>query len=132
MAVGSFGYTWTTQGDNRITLDQCSVFSKTLSPQLDETVKELKDLSYCLEVSSPGLFREIKTSREFDFYQGKRIKVHTKKQDPVIGTLQGFNPDTQEVTFRLDSQTEPEEQTIPLKQTTISLEPDVQLNALLD
>lgn len=60
-----------------IALSDCEQISRTIDPQL-ETLPELKDLSYSLEVSSPGLFRPLRTEREFAFYHGRPVRVESK------------------------------------------------------
>ncbi len=60
-----------------ISLKNCEDISRLLNPLLDE-LKSLEPLTYNVEVSSPGLFRELKTEREFAFYQGRSIKVEKK------------------------------------------------------
>lgn len=60
-----------------ISLSDCEQISRALDPLLDE-LPELQDYSYSLEVSSPGLFRPLKTEREFAFYQGRVLRVETR------------------------------------------------------
>jgi len=53
---------------------------------------------YVLEVSSPGIFRKLKTPDHFKFSTGKRIKVHLQKKIKglmtVTGDLQKCNEET--------------------------------------
>jgi len=53
---------------------------------------------YVLEVSSPGIFRKLKTPDHFKFSIGKRIKVHLQKKIKglltVTGDLQKCNEET--------------------------------------
>jgi ribosome maturation factor RimP len=58
----------------RITLDECAEASLLLEAPLAD-LAELQAHSYVLEVSSPGLFRHLKTFRELDFYTGKTVTV---------------------------------------------------------
>lgn len=60
--------------DATISLNDCERISRHLDPFL-ETHAPLKDLPYSLEISSPGLFRPLRTAREFDFYRGRAIRV---------------------------------------------------------
>ena len=54
--------------------------------------------NYQLEVSSPGIFRKLKTPDHFKSSTGKRIKVHLQKeiggQMTVIGNLQKCDEET--------------------------------------
>ncbi len=94
-----------------ISLDDCERISRALDPLIDEW-PGLAELSFSLEVSSPGLFRPLSTPREFDFYAGRPVRIEARPTDaekaqakkqlkkqafvaPKIlheGTLQGFDP----------------------------------------
>lgn len=123
-----------------IALSDCEQISR----QLDEGLEQLSilsDLTYSLEVSSPGVFRPLKTQREFDFYQGQQVRIETiepvKKAKPTgskknaakkptgpEGLLQAFDASRQVVTLQnLDNNTRFE----------VSLTPDqvVYLNPVL-
>ncbi len=80
----------------RISLKDCEEISRLLDPLVD-TVTELNDLAYNLEVSSPGLNRVLKTEREFNFFRGQPVRVNLLQDNiapPPIGTgiLEGFDP----------------------------------------
>ena len=64
----------------RISIQDCEDVSRFLNPEFD-TLSCLGDLSYHFEVSSPGLNREIKTSREFLFYRGLPVLVTVKTKN---------------------------------------------------
>lgn len=57
-----------------ISLSECESISRALDPVL-ETHPLLVDVAYNLEVSSPGLFRPLKSARELEFYQGEPVRV---------------------------------------------------------
>ncbi len=57
-----------------IAIHECEQISRLLEPAI-EALPQLAELSYNLEVSSPGLFRPIKTVREFTFYAQKPVRV---------------------------------------------------------
>jgi ribosome maturation factor RimP len=61
----------------RISLDECAKLSAKLMPVV-ETLPEIQTLQYQLEVSSPGLFRSLKTQRELSFYVGQPVQVIAK------------------------------------------------------
>ena len=57
-----------------ISVSECEIISRSLET-LIESLPQLADVAYFLEVSSPGLFRPIKTQREFAFYHGEPVRV---------------------------------------------------------
>lgn len=65
------------QGDGRVTVDACAVFSREVGRALD--VAEWSSTPYMLEVTSPGLDRVL--AREIDFVRavGRRIHVETRR-----------------------------------------------------
>ncbi len=56
-----------------ITLDDCKAISEALSKKLDET--DPIEESYYLEVSSPGLDRELKKDKDFEKFKGRMIQI---------------------------------------------------------
>lgn len=85
-----------------ISLSDCEMISRALEDALD-ALPQLGDLSYSLELSSPGLFRPLKRQREFEFFTGQSVRVETtqpkasgakkatKKNQPALGTKAGLN-----------------------------------------
>ncbi|MEW9121891.1 MAG: ribosome maturation factor RimP [Thermotaleaceae bacterium] len=59
--------------DEGITLDDCQIVSEHLSKKLDEL--DPIEESYYLEVSSPGLDREIKKDKDFEKYKGRMVEI---------------------------------------------------------
>ena len=57
--------------DGYITIDDCEAVSRPLSDVLD--VEDPIDKAYYLEVSSPGLERQLKKQRDFDRFNGSRV-----------------------------------------------------------
>ena len=57
-----------------ITVDDCEVVSRRLSDLLDKK-DFIKDASYILEVSSPGLGRQLKKDKDFDRNMGKEVEI---------------------------------------------------------
>lgn len=87
-----------------INLDDCALASKKVSLVLD--VEDIFPFHYSLEVSSPGMFRILRTDAEFKRFTGERVKailnspLEGKKK--FVGTLKGFSrPD---VTLLVDEQ----------------------------
>lgn len=88
-----------------ISLSECETISRLLDPTIDE-LSILQDLSFSLEVSSPGLFRPLRRQREFEFFLGKPVRVEDRpttkgkktvisiKQNVQEGLLQSYHPET--------------------------------------
>ncbi|MBE6113155.1 MAG: ribosome maturation factor RimP [Peptococcaceae bacterium] len=88
------------EGDEGIDLDDCELISRKFSDVLEE--KDPITQAYRLEVSSPGIERPLKRTKDFQRFQGEKVQVKTfsevegKKQ--FIGILQ----ETTEETVTLD------------------------------
>jgi ribosome maturation factor RimP len=67
--------------DVGITVDDCGVVSRIVSPLLD--VEEVVDGRYFLEVSSPGVNRRIRKKEDFERFVGEKVRVETLS--PVDG-----------------------------------------------
>ncbi len=64
-----------------VDLDDCEAFSRALEEILDQD--DFIPEAYSLEVSSPGLGRQLKKEREFLYYLGNRVEVKLYK--PIDG-----------------------------------------------
>lgn len=73
-----------------ITLDDCVAVNRRVSMLLD--TQDPIDGSYRLEVSSPGLTRRLKTTKDFDHFTGRKVKIHTR-EGIVKGTIKGLADD---------------------------------------
>ena len=79
--------------DGGVDLDSCEMTSNIISDWLDE-VDPIED-SYFLEVSSPGVEREIKNDEQLETFIGKKIlikcykKINNEKE--FIGKLKSFD-----------------------------------------
>jgi len=76
-----------------VDLSDCERISKHVSALLD--VVDFSDNRYVLEVSSPGLDRELYRPRDWDRFTGHRVRVTFTDPDSgnkrtVIGRLEGF------------------------------------------
>jgi ribosome maturation factor RimP len=71
----------------RILIDECAALSHAVAELLDANPL-LEELPYHLEISSPGLFRELLTEREFTFYKGKRVRLEWKLKKPKKATAE--------------------------------------------
>lgn len=80
---------------DRITLDECTGISRKISAILDEKDPIIE--AYMLEVSSPGIDRALKKTRDFDREKGKEIELKLYKaidgQKEFEGILQGLSDD---------------------------------------
>ncbi len=76
-----------------ISIDDCVNVSHAIDPIIDEA--DPIDRSYTMEVSSPGIDRELTKPEHFVKMQGKKIKVKLYKalegSKEITGTLVSFN-----------------------------------------
>ena len=83
-------------------IDDCEAFSRAIDKPLDEL--DPIEQSYCLEVSSPGLERELTRPEHFERYKGEKIKVRlirpVNSQRDFSGILEDC--DRNRITLRLD------------------------------
>ena len=79
--------------ENGVNLDDCQKMSELLSERLD--IEDPIDVSYYLEVSSPGLDRPLKTDRDFERNLGKDIDISLYKavngMKKIEGVLESYN-----------------------------------------
>ena len=72
----------TTEG---VTMDQVVKVTKMISPLLDVTTPVRGD--YRLEVSSPGIERQLKSLMHFECALGEKLRVQTLEKKKLRGTL---------------------------------------------
>lgn len=79
-----------------VTIDDCELVSRAIDEKLDET--DFISESYILEVSSPGLGRQLKKDKHFAKSIGEEIEVHLFKPlnrvRDYTGILTEFDKDT--------------------------------------
>ena len=89
-----------------ITLDDCELVNRTWSDRMDE--EDFIPEAYILEVSSPGLGRQLKKEKDFKrsigedvdvkFYQGRKLPIGKNGKEvsgkELTGTLTAFTKDT--------------------------------------
>ena len=84
-----------------IEIDDCQALSERLEKVLDE--KDIIRDSYILEVSSPGLDRQLKKPRDFVREQGKKVDVTLYAPEDgtkeFTGVLEGYDEDAKTVTM---------------------------------
>ena len=69
--------------DREITLEDCSEITRAIDPILDEA-DPIQD-SYCLEVSSAGLERDLVHDSHFDKYLGQEVEVRLFAPHETLG-----------------------------------------------
>ena len=72
---------------NSIQIDDCVNVNQITKNIFGKSNQHYKD--YVLEVSSPGIFRKLKTPDHFKSSTGKRIKVHLQKKIEGLLTVTG-------------------------------------------
>ncbi|CRZ34457.1 ribosome maturation factor RimP [Herbinix hemicellulosilytica] len=99
-----------------ITIDDCELVSRKLSDLLDE--EDFIPDSYVLEVSSPGLGRQLKKDKHFDKSIGEEVEIKLykpiDKKKEWVGILKGY--DANVIKIQIDDQTEME---IPRKDIAV-------------
>jgi ribosome maturation factor RimP len=90
--------------ENGITVDDCEMISRTLSDLLDK--HDFIPESYILEVSSPGLGRQLRKDRHFEKSIGEEVEVKlfkpVNKKKEFTGILRSFDQNT--ITIELEDQ----------------------------
>ena len=75
-----------------VSLDDCQLVSKHLNSKLDE-IDPIEE-NYFLEISSPGVERELKREKDFDKYKGENVKAHLfhplNGEKVIEGILEGL------------------------------------------
>jgi ribosome maturation factor RimP len=89
-----------------ITVDDCEAVSRELSDLLDK--HDFIPDAYIMEVSSPGLGRQLKKEKDFERSLGDEVEVRTfraiNKQKEFLGILNAYDKDS--VTLLMEDETE--------------------------
>lgn len=79
--------------DGGVGIDDCVEMSRALNDPLDEA--DLIEQAYCLEVSSPGVERELVRNEHFQKYIGEKVKLKTIRpvdgKREFSGTLESYD-----------------------------------------
>lgn len=75
--------------DKGISLSDCEKISRLVSAKLDEA--DPIDVSYYLEVSSPGINRILYTDSHLKKYIGYNVEINMNDQKIFLGILKDFN-----------------------------------------
>ncbi len=78
-----------------VSIDMCESFSRALEKRLDEL--DPIEEAYILEISSPGIERELRRPRDFDRFMGERVRVKLYRVEHGArvheGRLSGYSGD---------------------------------------
>ncbi|MDD5923258.1 MAG: ribosome maturation factor RimP [Clostridia bacterium] len=86
--------------EDGVNIEDCEAFSRAIDPILDE--KDVVEQSYCLEVSSPGLERELTRDEHFERFIGSDVLVKLIRPIEGIGReLDGVLAAADKDTFEL-------------------------------
>ncbi len=79
--------------EDGVTVQHCTTVSRELSVHLD--VEDIIPVQYNLEVTSPGLTRQLKDEKDFVRFIGRTVKIKTYRKvsgrKKIRGTLQGYD-----------------------------------------
>lgn len=83
--------------DSPVTIDDCEAFSRRIDKLLDE--EDFIEQSYYLDVSSPGIGRELKRDKHFELSNGKEVRISLIRPDEsgkkkYIGILKDYSDNT--------------------------------------
>jgi ribosome maturation factor RimP len=73
-------------GDNGISIDQCASISRRLARRIEETYGE--EISYTLEVTSPGADQPLLYPRQYKRHIGRKLKVSLPDGQEITGALE--------------------------------------------
>ncbi len=79
-------------GDNGITIDDCSALSRSLSKAFDEG-QWIREENYTLEVGTPGLDHPLKLKRQYKKNIGRGFTIQCKDKTKSQGTLLAVEED---------------------------------------
>ena len=88
-----------------ITIDDCEAVHRFIDPILDEA--DPIESSYILEVSSPGIERELRIAEHYEACLGEKVQLKlftaTDGMKSIVGTLKAFDAESGNVTLYSDS-----------------------------
>jgi len=73
-------------GDNGISIDQCATISRRLGRRIEEAYGE--EVSYTLEVTSPGADQPLLYPRQYNRHIGRKLKLAMQDGTEKTGTLE--------------------------------------------
>ena len=109
---------------NGIRIDDCVAVNQIAQEVLDNE-NPISD-SYSIEVSSPGLFRKLKTAEHYKTFTGKRIRVRLQQKIQGVKNAVGKLEKSTEQEIRLKLESDGSELVIPYTLITkANLEPEL-------
>lgn len=78
-------------GDNGVGIDECAIISRRLAKRIEDTYGE--EISYILEVTSPGADQPLTSERQYKRHVGRKLKLTLKDGGEKTGTLEEVLPD---------------------------------------
>ena len=109
---------------NGIGIDDCVAVNRIAQEVLDNE-NPISD-SYTIEVSSPGLFRKLKTAEHYKTFTGERIRVRLQQKIQGVKNAVGKLEDSSEHEIRLKLESDGSELVIPYTLITkANLEPEL-------
>lgn len=76
-------------GDQGVSIDQCARISRRLSKRIEEVYGE--EISYTLEVTSPGADQPLQSPRQYQRHVGRKLKVNLQDGTEKTGVLEEAN-----------------------------------------
>ncbi|WP_246343673.1 ribosome maturation factor RimP [Adhaeribacter radiodurans] len=73
-------------GDNGVGIDECAVVSRRLNNRIETTYGD--DISYVLEVTSPGADQPLTSERQYKRHVGRKLKLVLKDGSEKTGILE--------------------------------------------
>ena len=74
-----------------VSIKDCEDVSRRISPLLD--VEDLIPFSYTLEVSSPGIDRDLEKPEHYEFFTGRRVRIFLREpireKREILGSIEG-------------------------------------------
>ena len=109
---------------NGIGIDDCVAVNRIAQEVLDNE-NPISD-SYRIEVSSPGLFRKLKTAKHYKTFTGERIRVRLQQKIQGVKNAVGKLEESTEQEIRLKLESDGSELVIPYTLITkANLEPEL-------
>lgn len=78
-------------GDNGVSINECALISRRLAKRIEDAYGE--EISYTLEVTSPGADQPLTFERQYKRHIGRKLKLVLKDGTEKIGTLDEVLPE---------------------------------------
>ncbi len=88
------------RNEGTVSIDDCETISRSVEDDIDKHISQ----EYVLEVSSPGLERQLKTSRLYEKYLGSEVYIKLYKKNEYgkefTGILESFDSESEKITLK--------------------------------